>query len=99
MVLDQVAQSLIQPDLEHLQGRGIHSLSGQPVPAPHSSLCEELPPDIQSKPSLHELLVSNAKKQRGPSESKAVIISLSVAMLKAFCILKPEANLSSLKIH
>lgn len=31
--LDQVAQSLIQPGLEHpLQGWGIHNFSGQPVP-------------------------------------------------------------------
>jgi len=38
--VDQVAQSLIKPGLEHLQGRGIHNLSGQPVPAPHHSLCK-----------------------------------------------------------
>ena len=30
--LDQVAQSPIQPGLEHLQGWGIHNFSGQPVP-------------------------------------------------------------------
>jgi len=54
MVLDQAAQGLNQPDLEHLQGWGIHSLSGQPVPAPYCSLCKELPPNIQSKPSLLE---------------------------------------------
>jgi len=36
-LLDQVAQGPIQPGLEHLQGRGIHSLSGQPVPTPHHS--------------------------------------------------------------
>jgi len=30
--LDQVAQSLLQPDLESLQGRGIRRLSGQPMP-------------------------------------------------------------------
>jgi len=32
------AQGHIQPGLEHLQGQGIHSLSGQPVPAPHHFL-------------------------------------------------------------
>ena len=42
LVLDQVAQGSIQPGLEHLQGWSIHSLSGQPVPAPHHSLCKEL---------------------------------------------------------
>jgi len=30
-----VAQSPIQPGLEHLQGWGIHSFSGQPGPGPH----------------------------------------------------------------
>jgi len=30
-LLDQVAQGPIQPGLEHLQGQGIHNLSGQPV--------------------------------------------------------------------
>jgi len=34
--LDQVAQSSIQPGLEHFQGGGIHSFSGQPVPVFHS---------------------------------------------------------------
>ncbi|EOB08416.1 hypothetical protein Anapl_06434, partial [Anas platyrhynchos] len=35
---DQVAQSPIQPGLEHLQGWGIHNFSGQPVPGPHHPL-------------------------------------------------------------
>ena len=30
--LDQVTQSSIQPGLEHFQGGGSHSFSGQPVP-------------------------------------------------------------------
>ena len=46
---------LIQPGLEHLQGQGIHSLSEQPVPAPHHSLGKELPPDIQTKSSLLQI--------------------------------------------
>jgi len=33
--LDRVAQIPIQPDLEHFQGGGIHSFSGQPVTVPH----------------------------------------------------------------
>jgi len=33
--LDQVAQSPIQPGLEHCQGGGIHNFSGQPVPVSH----------------------------------------------------------------
>jgi len=32
LILDQAAQGSIQPGLEHLQRRGIHNLSGQPVP-------------------------------------------------------------------
>jgi len=33
--LDQVAQSPVQPGLEHCQGGAINSFSGQPVPVPH----------------------------------------------------------------
>ena len=32
---DLFAQSLVQPDLEHFQGWGLHYLSGQPVPVFH----------------------------------------------------------------
>ena len=55
LILDQAAQGPIQPGLEHLQGWGIHSLSGQPVPAPHYSHSKEPPPDIQPKSSLLQL--------------------------------------------
>jgi len=55
LIVDQAAQGPIQPGLEHLQGRGIHSLSGPPVPAPPHSLGKELPPDIQPKSSLPQL--------------------------------------------
>uniref|UniRef100_A0A8C2SU90 Dynein light chain Tctex-type 2 n=1 Tax=Coturnix japonica TaxID=93934 RepID=A0A8C2SU90_COTJA len=41
-LLDQVAQGPVQPGLEHLQGRGIHNLPGQPVPGPNHSPSEEL---------------------------------------------------------
>ncbi|KAK4821804.1 hypothetical protein QYF61_003833 [Mycteria americana] len=36
--LDQVAQSPMQPGLEHFQGWGIHNFSGQSVPVPHHPL-------------------------------------------------------------
>ena len=39
---DQAAQRHIQPGLECLQGWGIHSLLGQPVPVRHHPLCEKL---------------------------------------------------------
>jgi len=55
LMLDQAAQGPIQPGLELLQGRGIHSLSRQPVPAPHYSHSKELPPDIQPKSFLLQL--------------------------------------------
>jgi len=41
----QAAQSHIQPGLECLQGWGIHSLLGQPVPVCHHPLGEKLPPN------------------------------------------------------
>jgi len=44
--LDQVAQSSIQPGLEHCQGGGSHSFSGQPVPVPHHPTGEEFLPNI-----------------------------------------------------
>jgi len=37
-----VSQSSIQPGLEHRQGGGSHSFSGQPVPVPHHSHGEEI---------------------------------------------------------
>jgi len=40
--LDQVAQRAVQPALECVQGGGIHSSSGQPVPGPHHPHGEEL---------------------------------------------------------
>ena len=43
LILDQATQGPIQPGLEHLQGRGIHSLSGQPVPAPHHFIVKNFP--------------------------------------------------------
>jgi len=51
MVLEQVARGPIQPGLEHLRGSSIYNLSRQPVPAPHHSLCKELPSDIQTSPT------------------------------------------------
>ena len=44
--LDQVAQGLIQPRLESLQGWGIHHTSGQPVPVPPHPHCKGLLPYI-----------------------------------------------------
>ena len=40
---------------EHVQGWGLHHLSGQPVPMPDHSLGEEIFPNVQSKPALTHL--------------------------------------------
>ena len=42
--LHQAARGPIQPGFEHLQGWGIHHLSGLPVPGPHHNLSEKIPP-------------------------------------------------------
>jgi len=43
---NQVAQSSIQPGLEHFQGGGIHTFSGQPGPVFHHPYGEEFLPNI-----------------------------------------------------
>jgi len=43
VIVDQAAQGSIHPGSEHLQGWSIHSLSGQPAPAPHHSLHDTFP--------------------------------------------------------
>ena len=60
-LLVQVAQGPIQPGLEHLQGRGIYNLSGQPIPAPHHSPGKELTPNIQPKSFLFQMLKCSFK--------------------------------------
>jgi len=40
---------------EHLQGRWLHHLPGQPVPTLDHSFSEEIFPNIQSKPPLTQL--------------------------------------------
>ena len=50
----QAAQSHIQPSLECLQGWGIHSLLGQPVPVCHHTLREKLHRNMQPKPPLSQ---------------------------------------------
>ena len=52
--LDQVTQSLVQPDLEHFQGWGIYHLSGQPVPVPHHPHRKEFLTYVQPKSTLFQ---------------------------------------------
>ena len=52
---DQVAQSPIQPGLEHRQGGGSHSFSGQPAaPVPHCPHSEEFLSTYLRKVQIHE---------------------------------------------
>ena len=41
--------------LKYLQGWGFHHFSGQPVTVLNLLICEEILPDVQSKPSLAQL--------------------------------------------
>jgi len=52
LLLDQAAQSPIQPNLECFQGWGIHHLSGQPVPVFHYPHCKKPLAYIQAKSTL-----------------------------------------------
>ena len=56
-LLDQVAQDPVQAGLEHLQGRGINNLTGQPVPGPNHSSSKELSPNIQPNVAINLFLV------------------------------------------
>lgn len=47
--LDPVAQSPIQPNVEHFQWRLIHKFLGQPIPVSHHPHCERFLPYIQTK--------------------------------------------------
>jgi len=44
--LDRGAQNPVQPDLECVQGQGIHHISGHPVPMPYHPHCKRLFPYI-----------------------------------------------------
>ncbi|KAK4818789.1 hypothetical protein QYF61_019135 [Mycteria americana] len=52
--LDQVAQSTIQPGLEHFQGGGIHNFSEQSVPVAYHPHCKKFLPYVQSKSTLFQ---------------------------------------------
>ena len=80
---DQAAQSHIQPGLECLQGWGIHSLLGQPVPACHHPLGENFLlisnlnlPHLSLKPFPLVLSLFILVNSRKPTISKSVSIWL-----------------------
>ena len=92
LVLDQVAQGPIQPGLEHLHGRGIHNFTVWPVPAPHCSLCEELPTDLQSKPSLLELKTTLQNKELFPPFYNPLFKYWKITMKSSFSFLFSRLN-------
>jgi len=47
--LQQAAQDFVQADLEYLQRRRIHTLSGQPVPVLRHPQSEEVLPHVQTE--------------------------------------------------
>lgn len=70
--LDQIAQGPIQPDLEHCQAWGIHSLSGQPLPVSHHALNKKCflklnLPFFSLKPVPLVLYLTIKKKNSSPS--------------------------------
>jgi len=75
--LHQFAQSHIQPDLERLQGWGIHHLSGQPVPVLHHPYCKLLLPYIQSKSLLYTETISPYPITTGPAKESVPLFLLA----------------------
>ena len=53
--LDQVAQSPVQPDLEHFQWRGTHNFSGQAVPT--TRIIKKFVPYVQPKSNLFQFKI------------------------------------------
>ena len=66
LIPDQAAQGPILPGLEHLQGRGTHSISGQPVPALQSR-GKELPQPfaLKATPAKPQQPGGNAENNSG----------------------------------
>ena len=72
--LNQVAQSLVQPDLECLQRWGINHISGQPFPVPHQPHCKELLPYIQTKSPLFQFeIISPCSITTGPANKSSFL--------------------------
>ncbi|KAK4807117.1 hypothetical protein QYF61_018458 [Mycteria americana] len=82
--LDQVAQSPVQPGLEHFQGGGIHSFCGQPVPVPHHPHGKKFLPNIQSKCTLFQFkTVAPCPVTTGPVLKGRNKVSLEPSLLQA----------------
>jgi len=85
---DWGAQSLVQPDLECLQGWGSHHLSEQSVPVPHHPYCKKTSSSylhIQTKSSLQgEIVVAVDRKFKFNQPSTGC--HLDIAQLGSFII-------------
>jgi len=67
LLLDQVAHSSIQLGLEHIEGGGIRSFSGQPVPVFHHPHGEEF---RQARPGIRmSTVISTTQLRPGLRES------------------------------
>jgi len=104
LILDQATQGPIQCGLEHLQGWGIHNLSGQPVLAPYHSHSQ-----LISEGSRTQLLLpawlpgtavppSAAMPGRAPCHPAAPC-SLSACQVGLFLTIKPTSPTFFLKMR
>jgi len=79
--------------LEYFQGQVIHSLTEQPVPAPHHPPGEKLPPDRNSCMWKHKIWGTNGMKWKLQS-SACVMIPLVLVRL---CGMSPSTGLLELR--
>ena len=85
-LLDQVAQSLIQPGLESLQGWGINHISGQPVLVPHHPHCKSLFSYIQPKSTLLKFkAVSPCSITRDPAKESVLFFPVAPLQILKGC--------------
>ena len=75
--LNHVPQHNIQTLFEHLQGRWLHHLSGQPIPVPDHPFREVVFPNVQPESSLAQLeaIPSSPKHQHVLASSPKIIMS------------------------
>lgn len=80
------AQQTAQSPIQHCQGRGIHSFSGQPLPRPHLPRSKDFLPSIQSEPSFPVAPVGAKEPRR----------ALPAAFLR---LSEPGSQLRSMRSH
>jgi len=87
-------QSPIQPGPEHFQGWGIHSFSGQPVPAPHHPHHKEFLSFIQSKSTLCQFkAITPCPITTGPCKKPpSSFLAGPLEVLEGCCKVSPEPS-------